>query len=194
MKVLLVGEGPSELAGALKIFVERVCTAQLEIEQDRVSRAGIHAHHGKGKGYFKRAVRWMLEAQKRGFDAIVLLIDQDGLAIRGRELDQAHEYAVISIPRALGVAIKTFDAWMLSDETALTSVLKYAVTRQPDPESISNPKQRFQELLDESGIDQSQSATYAALATVIQINVLELRCPKGFAPFAARVRGLEMSH
>jgi hypothetical protein len=57
MKVLLVSEGASELGGALKKLVERLGLIGHEIAQDRVSQQSIHAHHGKGRGYFKRSVR-----------------------------------------------------------------------------------------------------------------------------------------
>jgi hypothetical protein len=193
MKVLLVGEGASELSGALRILVGRIGDAQFEVEQDRVSQARIHAHHGKGKGYFKRAVRWMLEAEKRGFDALILLIDQDGLAIRRRELDEAQEDATATIRRALGVAIKTFDAWMLADERALASVLKYAVPRQPDPETLRDPKQKCEEIIAASEISISPSEVYSGVTRVAQIGTLEQRCPNGFAPFAERVRRLELN-
>jgi len=136
MKVLIVGEGASELAGALSTLVTRLASAELEIHQDKVSQSGIHVHHGKGGGCFKRAVRWMIEAEKRGFDAVVLIIDQDGRPERAKEFTEAQEYTRISIRRALGVAVKTFDTWMIADEAALTTVLDFPVNRQPDPEAI----------------------------------------------------------
>jgi hypothetical protein len=77
MRVLLVAEGASELAGALEALVRRLGLEDAEIAHDRVSSPNLHAHHGNGKGYFKRTIRWMFEAQKRGYDALILLIDQD---------------------------------------------------------------------------------------------------------------------
>jgi len=100
MKVLLVGEGASELAGALETLVRRLGLAEAEIAQDRVSRRDLHAHHGKGRGYFKRAVRWMLEAQKRGHDALILVIDEDGHPERSQEFADAQQYTGTTIHRA----------------------------------------------------------------------------------------------
>lgn len=190
MRILLVGEGPSELNGALENLVRRLGVTVAGIDTDRVSQGEIHAHHGKGRGYFKRAVRWMLEAQKRGYDTLILVIDQDGRPERTREIDDAQQYAGTSVQRALGVAIRTFDAWMLADDKALTNVLGLTVSRQPDPESIVDPKGVCRGLLDESDCSFRQTEMYAAIAEVVDIAALEARCPKGFASFAQRVRGL----
>lgn len=190
MKILLVSEGASELNGALQSLTIRLGVKGDDIKVARVSQRDIHAHHGKGRGYFKRAVRWILEAQKRGYDVLILVIDQDGLPERTREINDAQEYGGTSVYRALGVAIRTFDAWMLADEKALTTVLGMAVLRQPGPESTVDPKGVCRELLAKSACSLRQTEMYAAIAEVADIAVLEKRCPKGFAPFAQRVREL----
>ena len=190
MRVLLIGEGPSELSGALRAFISRLGLSDYEIEQDRMSRRDIHAHHGKGKGYLKRAIRWMLEAQRREYDAVVLLVDQDDHKERVTEIDDAQESDLATIRRALGVAIRTFDAWMLADEHALTTVLEYQVSRQQNPENVTDPKRLCTELLEDSSLAIGAAEAYGAIASVADVGVLEERCPKGFAPFANRVREL----
>ena len=190
MKTLLVSEGKHELSGSLETFVRRLSPLNLEIDHDRVSRSDIHAHHGKGQGFFKRAVRWILEARKRGYEAIVLVVDEDGQSERIRELTAAQESTVVEFRRALGIAIRTFDAWMLADECALSAVLGRAIGRQPAPEEISNPKEVCVELRDQSKAYMTQSEMYGKLAEVIELRVAQERCPRGFAPFAARVRSL----
>jgi Domain of unknown function (DUF4276) len=190
MKVLLVGEGPSELGGALEILVRRLGLTDAEFDTDRVSQKHLHAHHGKGQGYFKRAVRWMLEANKRGYDALILVIDEDGCAERTREFSEAQQFRGTSIRRALGVAIRTFDAWLLADEKALTAVLQLAISRQPDPESIAEPKRACIELLNSSDESIRPLEMYAAIAELVDIGILQSRCRRGFAIFADRVRKL----
>ena len=190
MKVLIVGEGASELDGALKALVTRLASSDLDIHQDKVSRGGIHVHHGKGDGYFKRAVRWMLEAKKRGYDALVLVIDQDGHKERAKQFTDAQEYTGTTIRRALGVAIRTFDAWMLADATTLTRVLKFPINRQSDPETIRNAKEAFNSLHDRMRAQRNPAEIYSEIAHLIDLNKLEARCPMGFGPFAARVRAL----
>jgi hypothetical protein len=120
----------------------------------------------------------------------VLVIDEDGHAERASELSAAQQYAGAAFPRAFGIAIRTFDAWMLADERALTTVLGCPIDRPPAPESLTNPKQYCKRLLEATGGQLSQSEMYAKLAEVIDLAMLEDRCPKGFAPFAARVRQL----
>lgn len=187
MKVLLVSEGKHELGGALETLVRRLLPRELYFDHDQVSRADIHTHRGKGQGFFKRAVRWLFEARKRGYEALVLVVDEDGRAERVKEISAAQQYGGVALPRAMGIAIRTFDAWMLADERALTFVLKYQVHRQPEPETISDPKRMCADLC---GSRLSQTEMYAQLATVIVLSTLEQRCPLGFGPFAAKVRAL----
>ncbi len=92
------------------------------------------------------------------------------------------------LPRAMGVAIRTFDAWMLADEKVLTEVLGCAIVRQPDPEAIRDPKQVCASLLARGQNRMAQSEMYARIAYQIDLALLSLRCQSGFEPFAARVR------
>jgi hypothetical protein len=187
MKVLLVGEGLNELSGALETLVRRLGLTEADIDCDLVKRAEIHAHHGKGQGFFKRAVRWMLEAHKRGYEALILVIDEDGFSDRVKQFTAAQQSTVSSLPRALGVAIRTFDAWMIADEQALSQTLGYGVPRQSDPESISNPKRVAHGLIDNSGESTGLSQAYARVSKILDIEMLKSRCHNGFAPFAERV-------
>ncbi len=206
MKVLIVSEGRSEhlsatsthvradeeIAGALKTLVCRLGqqSDEWQIDEDKVSRRNVHAHHGKGKGYEKRCIRWMLDAEKRGYDAIVLLIDRDGNETRITEVNAAQESSQTSIRRAFGVAIESFDAWMLADHVALSNVLGGSVQRQPDPETTADPKEAFRRLFQNSQRDGSISVYYAEICAVADLSELKSRCPRGFAPFAERVQSL----
>lgn len=44
-------------------------------------------------------------------------------------------------PRALGMAIRSFDAWMLADDGVLTLVLGKPIDTQPSPEKNRDPKE-----------------------------------------------------
>lgn len=188
IKALIVSEGPHDRA--VEDLIRRLVTSPLEADHDRVSNPLIHTHHGKGQGFFKRLVRWIREAKRRGYDALVLVIDRDGDPERVRQVDRAQEYTVVEFPRALGVAIESFDAWMLADEKALSAVLGYSVARQKSPESIGKPKQACEHLLASSSLDLPQRDMYRAICDAVDIGKLTRRCPKGFRPFAARVRAL----
>ena len=195
MRVLLVAEGQHERGkedrdGALETLVRRLHQDITHCDLDRVSRKDIHAHHGKGQGYFKKELRWIREAEKRGYDAIVLVIDQDNVPERVQEITNAQNAQLVTLRRALGVAIRTFDAWMLADEQALTRVLGYAVSPQRSPEDVSDAKGVCTQLLDKSPMAVSQSEFYAFVAREADMSTLTRQCPKGFAPFAQRVSSL----
>lgn len=187
MRVLVVSEGKHEQAGALENLLRRLGGDRATFAFDRVSSSSIHAFHGKGAGYFKRALRWLLEAEKRGLDALVLLIDQDGHSDRSEQIRDAQDSSLSQLPRAMGVAVRTFDAWMLADETALTDVLGCPVDRQAEPETIRDPKQVCASLLTNSQNQMAQSEMYARVAQRLDVAVLVSRCPSGFRPFAERV-------
>lgn len=189
MKTLVVGEGEHEQA-ALAVLVERISSRPLQCDFDFISSPHLHAHHGKGQGFVKRAVHWCLEAQKRGYEALVLLADHDGRDERIREMNIAQELDLGVSRRAMGIAIRTFDAWMLADERALSKVLGCSVSRQPDVETISDPKGRCAGFLESVGGQVSQRHFYAKLAHAMDLRVLEDRSSRGFAPFARRIREL----
>jgi len=165
--------------------VRRLVKFPLKIERDRVANPDLRAFHGKGQGFFKRAVRWTLAAEKRGFDALIFIIDRDGEPERVRQIDRAQDLNDVELRRALGVAIESFDAWMLADEKALTQVLGRSVDTQRSPESIRRPK----EVCDELGI--LRRDLYQEVCRILDIELLIRRCPGGFATFAQRVRDLE---
>ena len=190
MNALVVSEGKHERGGALETIVRRLAPFISEVKEDRLANRDIHVIHGKGRGYFKKAVRWIGEAQKRGFHSLVLVVDEDGDRDRVGEIDGAQDNTLFSLPRALGVGIRTFDAWMLADERALTGALGYTVGRQPDPETITDPKADCVKLLSRTKSDITQTRMYAAVAERTNLEVVSERCPKGFAPFAGRVRHL----
>ena len=195
MRVLLVAEGQHERGqedrdGALETLVRRLHQDMTQCDLGRLRRKDIHAHHGKGQGYFKKALRWIREAEKRGYDAIVLVIDQDNAPERVQEITRAQNEPPITLRRALGVAIRTFDAWILADTQALTRVLGYAVSPQHYPEDVSDAKGVCTQLLGKSPMAMSQSEFYASVACEADMSMLTRQCSKGFAPFAQRVRSL----
>ena len=190
MRVLVVAEGKHELSGALGNLLEKLGGDSSTFDYDRVSNNTIHAFHGIGNGYCKRARRWLIEAEKRGVDALILLIDEDGRRERIEQIQEAQNSSPSQFPRAMGVAIRMFDAWMLADEKALAEVLGDNIDRQADPETIRNPKQVCEELLTNSQIQISQSEMYARVSSKINLDILCDRCQSGFRPFASNVRNI----
>ena len=95
------------------------------------------------------------------------------------------------MPRALGVAIESFDAWILADQKALGIVLGCNVPQQKNPERMRDPKARCETLRDRSGKDLALRDMYREVMANADIGRLERDCKKGFAPFAERVKALE---
>lgn len=197
MKILVISEGKHELGdaeheGALVVLVRRTLSKPAEFVTERISapKVRVHWRRGEGQGFVKRSLAWIRFAERSGFDALVLVIDQDGYAEREREIAVAQADARLALPRALGVAIRTFDAWMLADEHALSRCLGHEISRQKDPEGVRDPKHTCRQLLDAGGNPISQAEFYTAAASALDLNVLADRCPRGFASFAAHVRRL----
>jgi len=188
MRVLLVSGGKHELSGALENLLTKLGAVPESLEFDRVSSDKIHVFHGKGRGFFKRAVGWLKEAERCGANALILLIDEDGRSETITEIRDAQDYHQSQLPRAMGIAIRMFDAWMLADEKALAEVLGCNVNKQPDPETIRHPKQVCADLLAGSNNQMSQSEMYARVSRNINIDILCDRCQSGFKPFATHVR------
>jgi hypothetical protein len=201
MRVLVVSEGRHELGkhepggperpGALEVLLGRLAEdTRVTFECDRMSNNAVRAWHGKGPGHFKRAVGWLKEAEKRHVDALILLIDDDKKPRerRSEQITSAQNSPLSALSRAMGVAIRTFDAWILADETALTAVLGYTVTTQAAPETIRDPKGVCESLLAGSRSPMAQSEMYARVAGQLDIDVLSSRCQAGFGPFAGYVR------
>ena len=191
MRALIVSEGKHEQKGALETLLLRLRgSAFASHDHKNMCDNSIHTHPGKGGRLFKRAVRWLEEAKKHKFDVLVLLIDEDGDHARISHVDKAQEYDRESLPRALGVAVQTFDAWMLADETAVSTATGPTVQRCPEPETIRDPKRMCADLLRDGTKRQTQSQMYAAIAKEARLETLVERCPQGFAPFADRLRAL----
>ena len=193
MKVLIVAEGKHERSGSLETLVRRLFGGDLQLDLDDIHRRLSPLHGIGGFDYCKRALQWIQEAQKRGYDAIVLLLDEDGYPDRIKGIDQAQVRLskTAMLPRALGVAVRAFDAWMLADEKALSDTLSRVVSCQPSPEGIRDPKAVCQQIRDETpDCELGLAEMYALVAEKTRLEILEQRCPSGFKPFAVRVRAL----
>ena len=195
MRVLLVSEGVHEASGSLETLVCRIVSQDLTCEWRALKDSKLRLHRGKGNRLFKRAVGWIREAQSNGFDALILLVDRDDEPTRIKEISKAQEenYLTQDFPRALGVAIRSFDAWMLADEQALAKVLGRLVNAQPAPEENDDPKADCERLRSASDTSLRLRELYAQVATVADLACIERRCPHGFGNFAKRLRDLKMT-
>ncbi|MCH7688725.1 MAG: hypothetical protein IH899_18925 [Planctomycetes bacterium] len=197
MKVLVVSEGKHELSpesdsSPLVELTRRLMNQNADFVREKVSsrKVRIHCPHGKSAAYEKRALGWIRYAQKEGYNALVFVIDQDGQKKRKTGIENAQIHTHFVIPRAMAVAIQSFDAWMLADEGALSEVLGGNVQRQKDPELIKEPKIECEKINNESPRNLSLTEFYFQVAKVIDLDRLRERCPDGFGPFRVRVENM----
>jgi len=197
MNVLVVSEGKHEYGtaeydGALVELTRRTIRSDARFTREKVSSQKVHIHRkaGKHKEYEKRALGWIRYARNQGFDALVFLVDQDGQQERETGVKKAQNHDGFSLPRAMGVAIRTFDAWMLADEQALTKALGDTIQRQQAAESIKDPKGVCERLRDNSSQNMGLTKLYSQIAQTLDLDLLNERCPRGFAPFRKRVQQL----
>lgn len=197
---LIVAEGVHELSGgdpdaALPTLVRRLLSDEIELQarSKRICELKVHMHPGRGDRLGRKFIGIIQHAEREGFDAVVILIDQDGDNGRLKSATFAQEATLTSFPRAIGIAVRTFDAWFLADQTALSKVLSTNVDTQPDPERIADPKGVCQLLNESAGGSKRLRDLYSEVAAVADLQILRDRCPVGFAVFAERVEGLNVA-
>ena len=202
MKVLVVSEGIHELGSEhpgserispLSRLVERICGDAITLELSHAKlndprRARVQ--QGKGGPFLKKTLAWLREAEREGHEALVLVMDRDDDSSRIRQFDEAQADSRIGLRRAFGVAIRSFDAWILADETALSKALGAQVPCQKSPEEDPDPKETCIGLCKSSPTPPRLRDLYADVLGAVSIDRLEERCPNGFGPFRKRVEAL----
>ncbi len=203
MRILVISEGNNELgrtgkdavSGALIQLVKRVLTPLLPLEKFQIEQRdnrsfGVVTKKDWGTGgadYQRKAMSWIRKAQNEQFDAIVIVVDQDDASDRRKGLDAAQADNRLLLPRAIGLAVKSFDAWMLADERAISNAIGRTVQRQKAPEDHNSPKNTMLGIVADS---RAMTDAYAKIADLANIETLCTRCPKGFKPFRDRLAKL----
>jgi hypothetical protein len=152
---------------------------------------------GKGGGHFKLALKAIKHATDEKFDAVVCVTDADRRHERIVEFDAAQGSDRMRLPRALGIPVEAFDAWILAGHKALGDVLGVALSLSPSPETLDggkgsprHPKQVCRSLMQQYKWKRSQAEFYQAVCGRADLEVIADRCPKGFRPFLQRLRAL----
>jgi hypothetical protein len=152
-------------------------------------------HPGKGHAHTKKVIVAALQARKSGLDGMVVLVDRDRKhrsetiepLTSGRESPQCPQ----RLPIALGVAIETFDAWMICDGSAVAAAGGDQQHSHSRPENLrgsedapDHPKVRAALAFGGGGL----GAAYKRVAQLVRLDELEKSCPDGFGEFAKDVR------
>ncbi len=195
--VLIVAEGEHELSGgtadaALPILVRRMLGDGVDLRptSKRIRELSGHTHSGRGNPLARKFIGIMRLAEREGYDAVVILIDQDDDRSRHQAATVAQEATFTLLPRAIGIAVKSFDAWFLADHAALSDVLGTEIQMQPDPERHNDPKTACQNLRSLTTSDCALRDLYSMVAAIADLELFRRRCPSGFGVFADRVAGL----
>lgn len=204
MRVLLISEGSHEgrpaveTPQALRAIVQRVLPGSATYDWlDVHDLPRGNPFPGKGGGHFKLALKALKYATDKGFDALVCVTDADRRHERIEEFDTAQQSDRLRLPRALGIPVEAFDAWILADHKALSDVLGAAISLLPSPETLDggkgsprHPKQFCRSLMRRHKWERSQAEFYEAVGGCADLEVIAARCPKGFWPFLRRLRNL----
>jgi hypothetical protein len=193
--------------GAVGVLVRRLLEEKLgrdvqdwEIERDVLPR--VHQRSETVSGYPRKVMLAIEEARARKCSAVAIVVDRDRTegTTRLAQLREGRTLAEqagnpLAYKAALGVAVEMVEAWLLADEQALNEALRLQpkVDAVPDPEGLDGgpktdgyPKAVLRKLLEAAPTP--GAAPYDEVAERARLEVIERRCPQGFAPFAAEVR------
>jgi hypothetical protein len=204
VRVLLVSEGSheghpaEENPQALRAIVRRILPGSASYEWlDVHDLPRGNPFPGKGGGHFKLALKALKYAMDKGVDALVCITDADRRHERIKGFDEAQDSDRLKLPRALGIPVEAFDAWILADHKALGDALGVALSLLPSPEALDggkgsarHPKQVCRALMQQHKWKGSQAEFYEAVCDCADLEVIAARCPKGFLPFLQRLRKL----
>jgi len=78
----------------------------------------------------------------------------------------------------------------LADEVALSKCFGFPIQTQPDPETFENAKDAVSAMRDRGTSSDSLADCYARLSSIANLDLMERRCPKGFAVWMKRLAAL----
>lgn len=124
-----------------------------------------------------------------GAEILVGVVDTDNTRVMARltALQEACDRAQPSpLCFALGVAVRSIEAWLLADEQAIRAALAeytygdQAVPRQPHPETLPDPKTHLNDLISDltDGIESGADPFAEAIVGHTDLQILRDRCPQ----------------
>lgn len=209
-RVVVFGEGSHESGNnldqslspnqlpALPQLIHRLMDNPSLVEYTCRSFKNVLPAHGRGHKFAGKVMRAVRKAKRDGFSAVAIVIDRDrepdkgriGALREGRDAVDGLEYP----PCAVGCAVETFDAWMITDGKAIAKAGGDSSKSHPEPEKLKgkkdtsdHPKNRAAEIFGVS-VKNIPASKYATVALHIDLELLKKACPKGFKPFAEEVR------
>ncbi len=121
-----------------------------------------------------------LTAARRPCKRLLVFVDRDGKVGRERQLNEAIKD--LRIPNALGVAIESFESWLLADTSAVVELLRPAAGPSANPESL--PPGEAKRLLQQWCVDAGQDPLSLRRDLARHVDLGALReCCTSFAVF-----------
>lgn len=175
---LVIEEAPDErVISSLVARISKQSGCSVDIDKERI-------WYGRSFGSInKRLPAIVSHLQDAGSEVIVVVADNDRNPLNKRLNSLRSKIEEISIPVAVGIAVETIEAWLLTDELALKSTLEGTqITRLPLPSKIKYPKEKFLRLFKERAGRPVSLDDYSQIAVKADKRVLDRRC-KSFKRF-----------
>lgn len=216
VRLMVVGEGPHELGdpetwesdgeaggAALPVLVHRVLREPAEVcyHKKKLSAKGSRNEqkrakhrHGRGTKASGRVKIWIDRALRAGCHGVIILWDHDGDDVTDRlgqmriGRDEMANDSFAAYPAcAVGVAVKSFDAWMIADGAAVGQAEGDSANSHPSPESLGSAHATKTRAMDIFGDEEGLRVRYACVAEHTDLDTLAACCPEGFAPFKQEI-------
>jgi hypothetical protein len=196
-----VGDRPGELLSSeelpsLALLVHRILGEPAEVQyESRMFKKIVH-QRGKGSDEQKKMKAAIIFAKQKGYKGLVIVQDRDRKTQRQAiaPLEEVRDtFSLASaVNIALGLAIETFDAWMIADPDAIEKAGGDKNHHHANPEALDKKEGTGQHpkdiaaLIFDSG--KRLDKEYQKIARFIDLGLLKNRCQKGFESFANDVR------
>jgi len=130
------------------------------------------------------------ELNKLNIELIVVLIDNDRETKYGRlkKLIAKCRGSICNYDFIVpGVAVEALEAWLLSDENALSKVANKIISRQPNPENINKPDEALRQITQASSMGIPYHEVLERIASELSLDIALDRC-RSFKNFYAFYR------
>lgn len=216
MKVLFVGEGNNDIGrsfGGIELqkatgVVPTLCRLMRpHIDDDSVAvswkQIRLHCRTKALPGYDRKLKLAVELAIENGCTGTIAVVDEDNKPQRRSVLSEARN-AIASDEEtklhrvAIGVAVKSLEAWTLADHEAIASVIGCAPEcdgyrpaqvehlYQESDKPLKRPKDLLKRVLELGHLEDSTDIR-VDIAKQSNIETLKRHCPTGFKPFAEEV-------
>lgn len=152
---------PTDAEGAAHILIRRLCRERLAHDEREIQLELPLRYKGRepaGADLLNRAVlRQLLTWPEPRLqpDVVIVLVDQDGDALRRDTLRHIVESLRLQFRAIIGVAVEEFEAWLIADHAAVMRIADKNEQQGRAPESLApgESKRRLQQLLSTSPRD-----------------------------------------